>query len=131
MSANFKPIFELTPINKGVQIVPADTTDKKTILTAGTYGTRVDSIIITSDDTSAVSLAFYIHDGVTDFHIGTVSVPIGSGYTTVVKVDGISTLAPANQAFIQLAPGYLLKCNAVATVTADKTVNIVAIGGDF
>jgi hypothetical protein len=131
MAANVNPIFELTPVNEGVTIDDGDTTTKKTVFTAGTDGGRVDSISICSDDTSAVNLAFYIYDGVNDLYIGNVNVPIGSGYTTVAKVDGMSTLRPASQPFIQLKGGYLLKCNAVITVTAGKIVTIVGIGGNF
>jgi hypothetical protein len=43
----------------------------------------------------------------------------------------MSTLKPAAQGFIQLASGSKLECNAVAAVTAGKTVTIMVIGGDF
>lgn len=131
MTANFKPVFELTPVNAGVTVVNADGTNKKTIYTAGANGGRVDGIIVCSDDTAAVNLAFYIDDGSADLYIGNVNVPIGSGYTTVVKVDAMTTLKPAGQSFIQLKATYKLECNAVAAVTAAKTVTVVAIGGDF
>lgn len=131
MTVNTTPIFELTPVNAGVTIVAADTTTKKTIYTAGGDGGRIDGILVCSDDTSAVNLAFYIYDGATDFYIGNVNIPVGSGYTTVAKVDALSTLKPSSQSFIQMKAGNILKANAVATVTAAKTVTIVAIGGDF
>lgn len=131
MTANFKPVFELTPVNAGVTVVNADGTNKKTIYTAGANGGRIDGILVCSDDTAAVNLAFYINDGSADLYIGNVSVPIGSGYTTVAKVDGLAALKPTYQNFIQMKAGYILKCNAVAAVTAAKTVTVVAIGGDF
>lgn len=131
MTANFKPVFELTPVNAGVTIVNADGTNLKTIYTAGANGGRIDGISVCSNDTSAVNLAFYINDGASDLYIGNVSVPIGSGYTTVAKVDALLSLKPSSQGFIQLKAGFILKCNAVVAVTAAKTVTVVAIGGDF
>jgi len=132
MTANFKPIFELTPINAGVEFTDADTTDIKTIVTAGADGSRIDGILVSSNDTVAVNLAFHIDDGADVYYIGNVNVPIGSGYTTVVRVDAMTTLQPANQTFLQLKAGYILKCNCVATMTtAGRVTTVVAIGGDF
>lgn len=131
MAANTSPIFELTPINAGITIVNADSTNLKTILTAGADGTRIDGILVSSNDTAAVNLAFYINDGVSDLYIGNVVVAIGSGYTTVVRVDALATLRPASINALILGAGYVLKANAVVAVTAAKTVTIVAVGGDY
>jgi len=130
MAANTSPIFELVPTNKGVQFTSADTTSKKTIQTGGTNGTRIDSIPVSTNDTSAVNLAFYIGTGGTDYYIGNVTVAIGSGYTTVTRVDAMGTLSPT-LGYLVLASGDTLKCNCVATMTAVKTTDVVAIGGDY
>lgn len=124
------PLWEITPTVKGVQFTSADTTAKKSIQTGGTSGTRIDSVMCSTNDTAAVNLAFYITDTATDFYIGNVNVPIGSGYTTVVRVDAIATLAP-NLGYLVLPSGFILKVNCVATMTAAKTTDIVAMGGDF
>lgn len=131
MTANINPICELVPVNAGVTFVNADATGLKTIYTVGANGGRIDGILISSDDTAAVNLAFYINNGTSDLYIGNVVVPIGSGYTTVVRVDALATLRPLYQNFIQMKAAYILKANAVAAVTAAKTVTVVAIGGDF
>ena len=131
MAANTNPIFELTPVNAGQTFVNADSTNLKTLLTAGADGSRIDGILVCSNDTAAMNLAFYINDGASDLYIGNVLVPIGSGYTTVVKVDALSTLKPAYQNFITLKAGYILKANVVVAVTAAKTVTVVVLGGDF
>lgn len=130
MPANTSPIFELTPTVKSVQFTSADTTAKKSIQTGGTNGTRIDSIMCSTNDTTLVDLAFYINDTVTDYYIGNVRLAIGSGYTTVVRVDAIATLAPLT-GFLQLPSGYILKANCVATMTAAKTTDVAAMGGDF
>lgn len=130
MAANTSPIFELTPTIKGVEFTSTDTTSKKNIQTGGSNGSRVDSIMCSTNDTVAVNLAFYIYDGVTDFYIGNVNIPIGAGYTTVARVDGIYTLSPTLN-YLTLPSGYILKANCVATMSSSKTTDVVAMGGDY
>lgn len=131
MAANTTPLFTLTPKNGGQTFVNADSTNLKTLITAGDYGFRLDSISITSDDTSARNIAFYVSVGGTDYYIGNVPVVIGAGYGAVPKVDGMSFLKPAALDFLVIPAGALLKCNMVVAVTAAKVVTVVAIGGDF
>lgn len=130
MTANNQPIFELVPTIKGQQFAAADTTTKKTLQTGGTNGTRIDSIMCSTNDTAAVNLQFYINDGSTDFYIGVVNVPIGSGYTTVVRVDAIATLSPS-LGYLVLPATYTFKVACLATMTAAKTTDVVAMGGDY
>jgi hypothetical protein len=131
MAANTSPIFELTVTCGAPQtFASGDASTKKTLVTGGTYGTRIDSIMVSTDDTSAVNLAFHITIGGTDYYIGNVSVPIGSGYTSVARVDAITTLAPL-QGYLVLPASALLKCNCVATMTAAKITTVVPQGGDF
>jgi hypothetical protein len=130
MAQNTSPIFELVPTDKGAQFAIGDTTTKKTIQTGGTNGTRIDSIMVSTNDTTAVNLAFYINDGSTDFYIGNVVVAIGSGYTTVARVDAMATLSP-RLGYLVLPSGYILKANCVATMTTAKVTDVVAMGGDY
>jgi len=130
MAQNTSPIFELVPTEKGVSFASGDASTKKTIQTGGTNGTRIDSIMCSTDDTAAVNLAFYINDGATDFYIGNVNLPIGSGYTTIARVEAMRTLAPT-LGYLVLPASHLLKANCVATMTAAKITTIVAMGGDY
>jgi hypothetical protein len=129
--ANTNPIFELTPFCSGSTFMNVDSTNKKTIYTAGSSGGRIDGILISTDSASSVNLAFYINDGNNDLYIGNVYVPTSSGYINTAKIDGMSSLRPSSQSFIQIPNGYTLKCNAVAAVTSGSTVNVTAIGGNF
>lgn len=131
MTANTNPIFELTGYNSGVQFTSADTTTKKTLATGKTTeGTRIDSIMCSTNDTTTVNLAWYLGIGGTDYYIGNVNLPIGAGYTTVGRVDAMLTLAPT-LGYLILKDGVTLKCNCVATMTAAKTTDVVAMGGDY
>jgi hypothetical protein len=130
MAAGTSPIFEAAVRVLGIQFTSADTTTPKSFGTIGSNGTRIDSIMCSTNDTAAVNLAFYINDGSTDHYIGVVNLPIGSGYTTVARVEAIATLAPA-LGYLVIPSGYTLKAGCVATMTAAKTTDAVAMGGDY
>ena len=130
MTQNVSPIFELVVTDKGVQFTDADTTTKKNIQTGGANGTRIDAIFCSTNDTVAVNLAFYINDGVTDFYIGNVNVPRGAGYTTVGRVEAMAVLSPV-LGYLVLPASYILKANCVATMTAAKITDVLAMGGDY
>lgn len=131
MPANTSPIFTITPRNDGVQFANADGTTKKTLLTGGTFGTRVEGISVTSNDTVTVNIAMYLTVGGTDYYIGNIVLPAGSGYTSVNRVDAASILAVGGLEAIILAPGVVLKANAVAAVASGKVVDILVTSGDF
>lgn len=131
MVANTSPIFEEVPtLGTPQTFASGDASTKKTVATGGTDGTRIDSIMCSTDDTTAVNLAFYVTVSGTDYYIGNVNVPIGSGYTTVARIDAVSTLAPI-LGYLTLPSGVALKCNCVATMTAAKTTTVVPMGGDY
>lgn len=92
---------------------------------------RVEGLLISTSDTSAVNLAFYVNDTSADHYIGVVDVPAGSGYTTVPRVDGIATIAPAASGALILPAGYILKAACVATMTSAKVTDLVATGGSY
>ena len=135
MAANQVPIFQKAPKVSGITIVDTDTTTLKTSFTAGTEGALVDNVSVTSDDTSAVTLVISINDGTTDFLIGEVVVPIGAGTdgtTPAVNLFDANALPFLQEGGgIPLNANFLLKVNAKATVTAAKTVTLVAFGGDY
>lgn len=130
MAANTAPIFELVVRALGIQFTSSDTTTAKSFGTIGSSGTRVDSIMCSTNDTAAVNLAFYFNDGSTNFYVGVVNVPIGSGYTTVARVEAMSILSPS-LGYLVVPSGYTLKAGCVATMTAAKTTDVVAMGGDY
>lgn len=130
MAANTSPIFPLTPKTSPVTIVNADGTTKKTLLTAGTNGTKLDAVKIVSDDTATVTLSFYLTKGGTDYLVGTVSVTAGTGVTP--GTSPAEALEYVNDGYaLALEAGVVLKVAASASVTSGKTVTIVAHAGDF
>lgn len=132
MAANTLPIFIDAVENFAPQtFASGDTTTKKTVATGNADGSRIDSVMCSTDDTTTVNLAFYLSDGTTDFHIGNVNLPIGSGYTTVARVEAMATLAPSLGYLTLKNASWSLKCNCVATMTAAKVTTVVAMGGNY
>ena len=136
MAANISPIFQAAPSNGTPQtILPADTTAEKTIYTAGADGALVDSVFVTSDDTSDVVLNVFVNNGSTSFLIGAVTIPTLSGTDGTAPAINLLNLdsLPALQAGggLTLQSGHKLNVSAQVTVTAAKTVTITAAGGDY
>lgn len=131
MAANVDPIFGAVVHSGGAQFVNADGTTKKTLFTAGTNGSRIDSISACSNDSAAVEMGVYLNDGTTDHYLGNIHLAVGAGYTTVAKVDGITALMPTALPYLDLPTGWSIKVAPAGTVTAAKVVDIVGIGRDY
>jgi hypothetical protein len=133
-------MYVQTAQSMAAQILPADTTTKKTLYTAGTQGGVVESLGATNTDTAAATvLQLYVNDGSIDHLIGTVNVPISSGnIITVPTVDILRNSQIPQLEFdafgnkvIKLKAGYILKVAATVTVNSGKAVDVVGHGGDF
>lgn len=130
MAANTSPIFELAPFLKGDTLDDGDTTTAITLVTGGADGTRIDSLMCSTNDTAAVNLRFYVDNGGADLYLGVVLLAIGSGYTTVARVEAMNTLSPA-LGYLVLPSASELKVSCLATMTAGKVTTVVALGGDY
>lgn len=142
MAVSNNPVFPQTPTLGLVQVVNADSTGKKTILTAGANGTKVVAIRATSDDTSNRSFGIYVTRGGTDYLIGTVTIPTlagtdGSAPAIDILGGGTTGQMPGiaidndGQRYLLLMNGDVLKAAALVAVTSAKTVNLSAYGADF
>ena len=132
MAANTDPVFPLTPRTSPVTILTADGTTKKTLVTAGANGSRLDQIRVCSDDTAQVILQFFtsIDGGTTWAILGEVIVPAGSGTNgSALWVEALDALNAENAMALQAAE--VLGVAAKSAVTAAKTVTITARRGDF
>ena len=141
------PIYPQTIKNIGLELTtstPINTS--QVVITAGANGTKIDHLCITSTDTTARDLKFYISNGTTDFLIGTVPVIVNAGstnainpvYPTVNVMNG-STYFPylmwpvdvsGNRAFY-LQAGWSLKVQLPAAITSAKVIHITGFAGDF
>lgn len=130
-----RPIFPDTIKNAALDIENADGTTTQDLLTAGSAGSRINNISVTSDDTAAVDLIVYYNDGTTDFAIARVNIPIGAG--TNGTAPPVSLLNATDMPFLGDDLSYYLlaakkiRIAAVAAVTAAKKVSLVATYGDY
>lgn len=123
-----------------VQILPADTTTIKTIVTAGANGSVIESLNISNTDAGvAYTLQLYMNDGSTNHLLCSVNIPLSSGNTTAAPAVDVlrSGLVPgvildANGNYVLNVPsGFIFKAAVTVTVTAAKVVDVVAMGSDF
>ena len=137
MAANKEPIFIKEGLNTtantqiGNTIANADGTDKKTVITGATDGTLVYDLVAVSDDTVSRSLVIYLNDGTTDWPIGTVSVADGATSASLLNVIDIPSLDKRDDGALILANGQSLSVASTAAITAEKTIWITAVGGNY
>src|SRR5262249_33998578 len=132
-------VFAQSPKHTQIAIVYAQTSANKTLVTAGTNGTKVTGITLCSDDTSARVVQIQITRSAVTILVGSVNVPTLAGTDgTTVGVDGMSsTLIPGlpvdndGQKYIFLGPGDALTIKSTTTVTVAKTISATAIHADF
>ena len=120
-------------------IVAADTTALKTVYTGGTNDSVVKALQAVTDDTSARVLNVYVNNGTTDYLVGSVSVAAASGTngsTAAVDLLG-GTLLPGlpydsnGKRILPLQATHVLKVSSQTTVTAAKTVTVMALVEDY
>jgi hypothetical protein len=123
----------------GAKILPADTTTLKTLFTAGANDTIVKAINVQSTDTVARVVQLTVNDGVNDFLIGAVNIPLRSGDTgAVAAIDLLGgTLLPSlpydanGKRIIPLPAGYVLKVNSQVAVSATREITVVCMAEDY
>ena len=123
----------------GKRLTSSDTTSYVTLYTSATNDSVVKSITVTTTDTSAVNLKIAINDGTTDFLLGTVRVALASGTDgAVASVDILgSSLLPGlprdlnNRTILPLKNGYILKVGCLATMTAAKQTDVIAVVEEY
>lgn len=139
MPGTATPIYPQTIKNWAVQILPADTTTIKTIASGGTNGSVIEMLTMSSTDTVARDIRFYLNDGTTNYQLFTISAPINAGNTNAIAAvapfnSTLWSAVPFNNSgnkFIYLANGWSLTANSAVTVSATRQINIVAHGGDY
>lgn len=128
MAANTIPIFPLAARLEVATISNSDTTSKKLLFTAGIDGSRINSIGVSSTDTAAATIMFYLSkdSGSTFYLLGTIA--ISAAYQGLVQ-SGIPCFDSSKGIAIPVSASIYVA--ALATVTADKTLNFSALGSDY
>ena len=127
-------------------ILPADTTSKKTIFTAGANDSILRSLGASSTDTSDRLINLYVNVGGagTDRLVATITIPLNSGNSaTIPAVDILRALTGSSYLIPQLAydaygnkvwnlkAGTTVKVACTTTVTTAKEIDFFGDGADF
>lgn len=147
LNANQIPVYAITPLT-GVGVIAASSntvtlgsnTNAATIATAGASGARVNSLMASTDDTVTVNVLLFIYRGTTVQPLGMVNIPASSGNTNAARFP-VDLLDPTNlpglpidntgKRYIELGPNDVLKCGALANLTAAKTCYVTAQGAQY
>jgi hypothetical protein len=133
------PIFPQTVKNFVAQVLPADASGKKTLVTGATNGTKVEAIMVASTDTSARDLQLILTISSVDYVLTTVSIPLTAGFiNSAPSIDilrnaqfpGLAYDANGNKV-LYVASGAVLSVKTLTTVTAAKEVDVFGYGADF
>lgn len=111
------------------------------LMTAGSNGSIVESLNISSTDSAANQVFVYLNDGSVNHLLAIVAIAAlaggnGTGATPALDVlrSGIIPGLPvdANGNYIMYVPsGYSIKIGANTTITSGKTWDAVAMGSDY
>jgi hypothetical protein len=136
-------------LNGGIAVLNGTTigtlgsnTNGVTIETAGSFGTRIISLIASSDNSAAVDVFLYIlRGGSTVVPIGQVNVPINAGNTSGSATRVVDFLNGTNipglpldntgRQYIPLAAGDVLRATTFANLVAGRSCYITAFAQDF
>ena len=129
------PIFQAAPKTDHVIVADTDTTLNKALVTAGANGALVDSVAVTSTDTSVAIVDVYVKEGATSYQIGQISVQAGAGTNGVTLsqnlLDVVALPFLQTEGGLVLGAGAILEVAANATLTAGKKIEFTAFGGDY
>jgi len=135
MPDNHKPIFAQTIRDGAVTIQSADGTNSKQLFPAGTNGSLVDMISVTSDSEQQHNLKLSLLKEGVEYPMGVVAIASYAGNNSNVRpgrVLDLSLLPYLNgDGEVRIAGGSSLQVSADPALPAGKTMSIVAMGGDF
>jgi hypothetical protein len=120
------------------QILPADTTSQKTVVTAGANGSKVVSLIASSSDTTDRVVQVFLVRSATSYLLCTLTVPLTAGFAAAVpgpvNLLGFVPNLPVDndgQPYLFLESGDTLTVASLTTVTTAKAISVHSDYGDF
>ena len=120
---------ERTPYADYVEIVNSDGTNYKNLTLSDASIRRIDSILVSSDDTVDRYVRLNVYDGSTQRSMGYAKIPAGSGHGGLPTVDLVTVLCSSLIAGVVPGPFNQLTVNSDTAVTSGKTIQCSAFGG--
>lgn len=139
MAGTATPIFPQLIQNWLARIQNSDASGLISVVAGGTNGSKIESLIVSSTDTSARDINIYMTNGAVDYLLTTISIPINSGNTNAIppvdilrsgQFPGLARDSNGNP-YIYVENGSTLKIAATTTVTTAKIIAALAQGGDY
>jgi hypothetical protein len=131
-------VYVQTPKITPQSFLPADTTAKKTIATAGGNGSKVSAIFGTSTETvNARTFAIFLLRGGTSYLLNTSIIAINAGFDGGAAPQNFfanwSALPVDNdgQRYLFLESGDALQAACTSTIAAGKEIDITVVFGNF
>lgn len=141
MALTATPVIVQTPKHGMAQIDNADASAQKTVITAGTNGNKVTSLIATSTETaSGRDIQVAIVRSATTYVLATTNVPLNAGFAAgvapvdllaILKGDGMLARDNDGQDYLFLQSGDTLVVSSLTTVASGKIISVHADHGEF
>lgn len=139
MAVSHQGVFVQTPKITPQSYVNADSTNKKTIATAGGDGSKIVAITVTSTDTGSRILQLWLTRSATSYLLASFIIPTLSGTDGAAAVFNAmnSTQWPGlpvdndGQRYFFLESGDTLQASVTVAVTAAKEIDVTAVFGNF
>jgi len=92
---------------------------------------RVDTILVSSNDTVDQVIRLRFSQGGTYYWIGSVTIPAGTGFGGTPSIDLLAAVLPATQIGINLFAFTILEIYAETAISSGKGVWVTSFGGTF
>lgn len=132
------PFFVQTPKNAVLTLNNASGTTVTSFYVAGANGSQILSLIASSTDTADQTIQIFATVSATNYLIGSVKIPLGSGNSSSVSsVDLLNNsqipfpVDAFGNKFIYIASGTTLELGMLATITSGKQIQLIAQIADF
>ena len=131
MPGGLGPTFTTQPFNNAATFLPADATTPKTVFGPANGPCRIFAILLTNSDASARVADVFRRVGSTNFLIGSVSVPAGTGVGGTAPKEFFESLNLTNLPGLDLSGTEILQVGMESTVVTPGVVGVQVIAGVY
>jgi hypothetical protein len=123
--------FVTQPFSAGTIFNNADGTTAKQIYVQLGGPSRVFAILLSNTDATARTIDVFVRIGATNFLIGSVTIPAGTGVAGVPPKEFFEALNLTNLAGFDMTSAATLQASMESAITAPNTVTVVVVAGQY
>jgi hypothetical protein len=141
MAGTNLPIFPQTIANWSTVLVNANGTSTVNFVSGATNGTKVESMMATSNNTSDLALDLWVNNGGSDTLLASILVVANSGNNSNLAIPAVDVLRSSQlpalpydsngNKYLYIAYGTNLKVSANVAVASGKVLGVWAAGANF